>query len=158
MSPGSASTVNVSTSTSGSVPSARVITERCGCDSASSGESRPLRTSSPTSEWSSVSCSSSPPRTRYARESPTWPNAIVPSVWSTSATVIVVPIPDVAASSFERWKTRRFASWISEATRSSPRSSPVASSRTAAASPEATSPAWAPPIPSAIANSGGSQT
>ena len=79
-------------------------------------------------------------------------------MWSTSATVIVVPIPDVAASSFERWKTRRFASWISEETRSSPRSSPVASSRTAAASPEATSPAWAPPIPSAIANSGGSQT
>ena len=56
--------VNASTSTSGSVPSARVITERCGWDSASSGESRPLRTSSPTSEWSSVSCSSSPPRTR----------------------------------------------------------------------------------------------
>ena len=26
-----------------------------------------------TSEWSSVSCSSSPSRTRYARESPTWP-------------------------------------------------------------------------------------
>ena len=44
---------------------------------------------------------------------------------STSATVIVVPIPEVAASSFERWKTRRLASWISEATRSSPRSSPA---------------------------------
>ena len=54
---GSASTVKVSTSMSGSVPSARVITERCGCDSASSGESLPLRISSPTSEWSSVSCS-----------------------------------------------------------------------------------------------------
>ena len=39
-----------STSTSGSVPSARVMTERCGCVSASSGERRPLRTSSATSE------------------------------------------------------------------------------------------------------------
>ena len=40
-SPGRASTVKVSTSTSGSVPSARVITERCGWTSASSGESSP---------------------------------------------------------------------------------------------------------------------
>ena len=37
-----------------------MITERCGCVSASSGVSRPLRTRSATSEWSSVSCSSSP--------------------------------------------------------------------------------------------------
>ena len=73
-------------------------------------------------------------------------------------TVIVVPMPDAAASSFERWKTRRFASWISSTTRSSPRSSPSASSSTAAARPDATSPAWAPPIPSATAKSGGSQT
>ena len=95
-SPGRASTVNVSTSTSGSVPSARVITDRCGWTSASSGESRPLRTSSATSEWSSVSCSSLPSRMRYARESPTWPMRTVPS--STSAAVIVVPIPDRASS------------------------------------------------------------
>ena len=40
-SPSCASTANVSTSTSGSVPSARVITERCGWCSASSGESLP---------------------------------------------------------------------------------------------------------------------
>ena len=53
-------TVKTSTSTSASVPSARVITERCGCTSASSGESSPRRTSSATSEWSSVSCSSLP--------------------------------------------------------------------------------------------------
>ena len=33
------------------------MTERCGWISASSGESLPLRTSSATSEWSSVSCS-----------------------------------------------------------------------------------------------------
>jgi hypothetical protein len=38
-SPGLVSTEKVSTSTSGSVPSARVITERCGWPSASSGES-----------------------------------------------------------------------------------------------------------------------
>ncbi len=63
-SPGRDSIVYVSTSTSGSVPSARVITERCGCDSASSGESLPLRISSATSEWSCVSCSSMPSRTR----------------------------------------------------------------------------------------------
>ena len=63
-SPGRASTENVSTSTSGSVPTVRVITERCGWTSASSGESLPLRTSSATSEWSSVSCSSSPSRMR----------------------------------------------------------------------------------------------
>ena len=35
--PAAASTANASTSTSGSVPSARVITERCGCTSASLG-------------------------------------------------------------------------------------------------------------------------
>ena len=50
------------------------------------------RTSSATSEWSSVSCSSCSPRRRYARESPTWPN-VDASVGSTSATVIVVPMP-----------------------------------------------------------------
>src|SRR5438309_1578397 len=56
-SPSSARTLNVSTSTSGSVPSARVITERCGCVSASSRESLPVFSSSLTREWSSVSCS-----------------------------------------------------------------------------------------------------
>ena len=58
--PARAATGKLSTSTSGSVPSARVITERCGWVSASSGESSPRRTSSATSEWSSVSCSSAP--------------------------------------------------------------------------------------------------
>ena len=95
-SPGRASTSKVSTSTSGSVPSTRVITERCGWTSASSGESLPLRTSSATREWSSVSCSRAPSRTRYARESPTWP--ILTMSPSTSAAVIVVPIPARASS------------------------------------------------------------
>ena len=63
-SPARASTVNASTSTSGSVPTARVITERCGCVSASDGDSRPLFKSSLTSEWSSVNCSIEPSRTR----------------------------------------------------------------------------------------------
>ena len=57
-SPGCGRIVNASTSTSGSVPSARVITERCGWTSASAADSSPRRTSSATSEWSSVSCSS----------------------------------------------------------------------------------------------------
>ena len=56
-SPSSASIVKPSTSTSGSVPTARVITLRCGWACASSSESLPLFTSSFTSEWSSVSCS-----------------------------------------------------------------------------------------------------
>jgi hypothetical protein len=39
-------------------------------------------------------------RMRYARESPTWPNATDPS--STRATVIVVPMPEVFGSVLER--------------------------------------------------------
>jgi len=109
-SPALASIVNVSASTSGSVPSARVITERCGCVSASSRESLPLFISSLTSEWSSVTCSIRPSRIRYARESPTCPKATLP--FSTSATVIVVPMPDVFGSVLERAYTRRFASWM----------------------------------------------
>ena len=99
-SPACASMVNDSTSTSGSVPTARVITERCGWVSASSGESLPLFSNSLTSEWSSVSCSIAPSRSRYARESPTCPNVTAPP--STSATVIVVPIPEADGSAFER--------------------------------------------------------
>ena len=49
--------------------------------------------------------------------------------------------------------------WTSSATRASPPALDAGVSRSAAAaSPEATSPAWAPPIPSAIAKSGGAQT
>ncbi len=99
-SPSSAAIVKASTSTSGSVPTARVITLRCGWTCASSGDSRPLLSSSFTSEWSSVSCSIVSPRTTYARESPTCPMATV--IPSTSATVIVVPIPDADGSFVER--------------------------------------------------------
>ena len=44
----------VSTSTSGSGPSARVMIDRCGCSSASCAVSCPRRRISSTSEWSSV--------------------------------------------------------------------------------------------------------
>ena len=47
-----------------SAPSARVITERCGCDSACSSVSLPRATSSPTSEWSRVRRIRSPSRSR----------------------------------------------------------------------------------------------
>ena len=78
---------------------------------------------------------------------------------STSATVIVVPMPEVAGSVLERSWTRRFASPISDATRSGPVKRPGSvSSSAAAASFDATSPAWAPPMPSATANSGGATT
>src|SRR3954469_17133254 len=54
---------------------------------------------------------------------------------------------------------RRLASWIRPSTRCSPPLSSELSSRSAAAArPDASSPACAPPIPSATAKSGGSQT
>ena len=109
-------TVNASTSTSGSVPSARVITERCGCTSASAGDSSPRRTSSATSEWSSVSCSSSPVAEQVGARVADVADRDRAVRSSKSATVIVVPIPEAAASSSARWWTRRFASWISSAT------------------------------------------
>ena len=76
------------------------MTERCGCVSASSGESLPVRTSSATREWSSVSWSTLRSRIRYARESPTWPIETMP--FSNRATVIVVPIPAAPESSRAR--------------------------------------------------------
>ena len=51
-------------STSGSTPSARVMIERCGWSSAWASVSCPLRRISSTSEWSRVSRSSRPPRSR----------------------------------------------------------------------------------------------
>ena len=68
-------------------------------------------------------------------------------------------MPEVDGSAIERSKTRRFASRISEASRSAPASVPSAdASSTPAASFDATSPACAPPIPSATAKSGGATT
>ena len=157
-SPGRASRVNTSASTDGSVPTAFVIAERCGCRSASSGVRTPLSTSSATSEWSVVTCSRTPSRSRYARESPTWPNEIVPAEASTSAIVTVVPIPAVSGSARERSQTRRFASAMIAESWAASRVSALASSSAEAARSAAISPARAPPMPSAIANSGGSKT
>ena len=63
-SPGAAGTVCTSTSTSGSGPSARVMIERCGWSSAWASVIWPLRRISSTSEWSRVSRSSLPRRSR----------------------------------------------------------------------------------------------
>ena len=59
-SPALAGKMSMSTWTLASGPSARVMTERCGCCSACSSVSLPRATSSPTSEWSLVSRISSP--------------------------------------------------------------------------------------------------
>src|SRR4051795_1338185 len=71
---------------------------------------------------------------------------------------MVVPMPDVFGSLLERSYTRRFASWIRSEMRCSPPSFAWASLSAAVASRDATSPATAPPIPSAIAKSGGWMT
>ena len=55
-------------------------------------------------------------------------------------------------------EVRAFAARTAVATPSSPWIADAPSSKTAAARRDATSPACAPPIPSAIAKSGGSQT
>ncbi len=81
-----------STSTSGSMPSARVMTDRRGWTSACSRVSSPPRTISSTRLWSSVIWVSSPSRTRYARESPTCPTTRYPSLPRMPA-VRVVPMP-----------------------------------------------------------------
>src|SRR5215207_2424302 len=76
-------------------PTARVMTFECGCVSASSRVICPASTSSCTIEWSTVSCSSTPPTRRYTRESPmlktihAGSSAIAPS----AAPVTVVPLP-----------------------------------------------------------------
>jgi hypothetical protein len=61
-SPARTGKVQVSTSTSFSMPSARVMIERWGCSAACSSVSLPRRTSSSTSEWSWVSRVSDPSR------------------------------------------------------------------------------------------------
>ena len=152
------SSENVSTSTSGSVPSARVITERCGWTSASAGDSSPRRTSSATSEWSSVELLE-PAAAQQVRARVADVAERNRAVGSTRATVIVVPMPEAAASLVARSWTRRFASRTSwRRAASPPRVRRWLSRSAAAARPEATSPACAPPMPSATANSGGAQT
>src|SRR5256886_1349998 len=62
---------SASTSISGWTPSARNSTLCISLSSASAAVNIPRRTCSATSEWSRVSCSSEPPRSKYARLSPT---------------------------------------------------------------------------------------
>src|SRR5450830_1402903 len=73
---------------------------------------------------------------------------------STTA-VSVVPMPVCSTSSLARWKTAALA--CSAAARSN-RPSATAAASVSAASPLATSPAWAPPMPSQTANRGGATT
>ena len=128
--------------------------ERCGWSSACASVSWPLRRISSTSEWSRVSRSSLPRRRRYARLSPTWPIATSSAPSSRIAAVVVVPIParfgSVRAS---LWIERLAPSIVCFSTRSG---GPVGSSRSNDSTDvfEATSPAWAPPIPSAMTKTG----
>ena len=94
-SPGATSRSPSSTWIVWSTPRARVRMLRCGCVSASSSVISPSITIRWTSVWSSVICVSSPPRSRYARESPTCTRCTrFPSTW---AAVSVVPIPETLA-------------------------------------------------------------
>ncbi len=137
----------MSTSTSGSGPRARVMIERCGCSSAWAAVRRPCRRSSSTSEWSDVSRRSCPSRKTWARLS---------SLPVSSAAVSVVPMPERVESRWERSWMRRLASiTISRRNVSGGTLGSISvGSNDSAAIFEATSPAWAPPIPSATAKSG----
>ena len=135
-----------------STPSARVRMLRCGWVSASSAVISPSITMRWTSVWSSVTCVSSPPRRRYARESPTCTRCT--RLPSTRAAVSVVPMPETLRSFCERSNTARLASATCSASEPSWRSNipwTVSSARL-----DATSPPRCPPIPSATAYRGSS--
>ena len=82
---------SASTSISGWTPSARNSTLCISLSSASAAVNIPRRTCSATSEWSRVSCSSEPPRSKYARLSPTC--AMLSLERSIHAAVKVAPMP-----------------------------------------------------------------
>ncbi len=129
--------------------------ERCGCSSAWASVRRPWRRSSSTSEWSLVSRLRSPSRNTYARLSPTW--AKLTSSSPINAAVSVVPIPEREASCSASLWILSLAALTTRDRKCSGASSPSsADSKASAAIREATSPAWAPPIPSATANTGAS--
>ena len=130
------------------------MTERCGCSLASSGVSLPWRTSSSTSEWSRVRRSSSPSRSRYARESPTW--AIVHLVLADEhgghrrahAGAALVGARQLVDALVGRLDEVGQALLRRVAVRATPPPSVSTAIR------DAISPACAPPMPSATANSG----
>src|SRR5205807_1690058 len=98
---------SASTSISGCAPSARNNTLCISLCSASATVIIPWRTCSATSEWSRVSCSSVPPRSRYARLSPTC--AMLSRERSIHAAVSVAPMPRCSGCSFADLQMLLFA-------------------------------------------------
>src|SRR5215207_996661 len=136
-------------------PTARVMTFECGCVSASSRVICPASTSSCTIEWSTVSCSSTPPTRRYTRESPmlktihAGSSAIAPS----AAPVTVVPLPSsVTPAPGPMSCTASRSDWSISGVPTSVLPPCSASRVTTAAL--AKSPAACPPMPSATAKTG----
>src|SRR5919205_8266 len=155
-SPGTTGSGRRSASGRGPTPSARVMMCRCGCVAALSSEMYPASMSSCTTEWSVVSCSSTPSCQRYTRESPTWNTAHCgPSPSSTSATpATVVPAPALSGPSNARISpsARCSASRIASTVVVSHPVNEASASTTASA---AAAPPTCPPMPSATANTGG---
>ena len=140
----------------GSLPSARVMTERWGCVRASSGVSWPASIMSAIRLWSRVSCCSLPWWSRYARESPTW--AMTRRSPSSIAAVHVVPMPSRPTPSCTPRSTARFAATTALPSAFASGWAGACSASTFTAISDATSPAACPPMPSATANSGGETT
>src|SRR5215211_5292631 len=150
-SPATMGSTAVSTSTSSSAPRARVMRFFWGCSAAWSLVRSPLRTSSATSEWSSVIGFMSPPRTRYALESPTCATSatgslcVPPNLMATT----VVPIPESFSSVRPAATILRFAS-VMAVRKGSSGWRPLS---TSTARELASSPASKPPMPSATTKS-----
>ena len=140
----------------GSLPSARVMTERCGWTRASSGVSCPASMRSAISEWSRVSCWIFPLWSRYARESPTC--AMTRRSPSSIAAVQVVPMPSRPRPSCAAFRIAWFAAWTARPSSFASGCSGARSAMTLTAISDATSPAAWPPMPSATTNSGGATT
>ena len=139
-----------SASTSGAMPSARVMRLASGWWAACSSVKSPRSTSSWTIEWSRVIRKTCPPCTRYARLSPTCATS-VPSAWIRIATA-VEPGRPIATSVVRITWTRRLASSMAVA---QPRPAGAVAARAsktskivASASSAASRPAACPPIPS----------
>ncbi|MDQ1017868.1 hypothetical protein QFZ43_004417 [Streptomyces afghaniensis] len=135
------------------LPSARIRRERCGWVVASSSVMRPSSTRRCTQVWSCVICVRTPSRRRYARESPTCTR---PRRWPVQRRAVrVVPMPSSwgSSSTIERsWSLARCTAVPSEVRMSEPGTSSSSATIVEMASEEATSPAAAPPMPSAMAS------
>ena len=167
-SPASTSKSSVSTSTLSYTPTARVTAFFMLSLPICSGVSCPRLSSSLISEWSSVSCCTAPPRTRYMRESPTC--ARKPRLPTTSSATSVVPMPRLLHVALRlgehrgaRLLHRRARASAAPSLRSAPprpcsnassvaRSACSVSRNACTAMLLATSPAAWPPMPSATTN------